>query len=73
MPRSFPETKGKSLEEMVDLFLSVAGKRTLTCPEDAVFGDQEIPHALETKDAYNIRDDDSSENEKVTEIRQGTV
>ncbi|KAJ7767239.1 general substrate transporter [Mycena metata] len=33
----FPETKGKSLEEM-----------------DAVFGDQVIPHALETKQVHNI-------------------
>ncbi|KAG8817747.1 hypothetical protein FRC17_011118, partial [Serendipita sp. 399] len=40
----FPETKGKSLEEM-----------------DEVFGDQAIPHALETKAAHNIHDDHSSE------------
>ncbi|KAJ7447131.1 general substrate transporter [Mycena galericulata] len=33
----FPETKGKSLEEM-----------------DAVFGDQVIPHALETKQMNNV-------------------
>ncbi|KAJ7153688.1 general substrate transporter [Mycena filopes] len=33
----FPETKGKSLEEM-----------------DAVFGDQVIPHALETKQVRNV-------------------
>ncbi|KAJ7157587.1 general substrate transporter [Mycena crocata] len=33
----FPETKGKSLEEM-----------------DAVFGDQVIPHALETKQVHNV-------------------
>ncbi|KAJ6459470.1 general substrate transporter [Mycena vitilis] len=39
----FPETKGKSLEEM-----------------DAVFGDQVIPHALETKQIHNM----GMENEK---------
>ncbi|KAF7331345.1 General substrate transporter [Mycena kentingensis (nom. inval.)] len=33
----FPETKGKSLEEM-----------------DVVFGDQVIPHALETKQVHNV-------------------
>lgn len=43
----FPETKGKSLEEM-----------------DAVFGDQAIPHALETKEVHNVKDDRSSD-EKV--------
>ncbi|KIM29846.1 hypothetical protein M408DRAFT_328641 [Serendipita vermifera MAFF 305830] len=43
----FPETKGKSLEEM-----------------DAVFGDQEIPHALETKAVHNVKDDHSSDKEK---------
>ncbi|KAJ7882280.1 general substrate transporter [Mycena leptocephala] len=37
----FPETKGKSLEEM-----------------DAVFGDQVIPHALETKQVHNIGAED---------------
>ncbi|KAJ6561696.1 general substrate transporter [Mycena capillaripes] len=37
----FPETKGKSLEEM-----------------DAVFGDQVIPHALETKQIHNIDAED---------------
>ncbi|KAJ7472655.1 general substrate transporter [Mycena latifolia] len=37
----FPETKGKSLEEM-----------------DAVFGDQVIPHALETKKMHNIGSED---------------
>jgi hypothetical protein len=41
---SFPETKGKSLEEM-----------------DAVFGDQAIPHALETKEIHNLKDDRSSD------------
>ncbi|KAJ7646478.1 general substrate transporter [Roridomyces roridus] len=41
----FPETKGKSLEEM-----------------DAVFGDQIIPHALETKKTHNIGEvDEKSE------------
>ena len=49
---SFPETKGKSLEEM-----------------DAVFGDQEIPHALETKQAHNLKGSSSSHEEK-GEIRQ---
>jgi hypothetical protein len=47
LSRSFPETKGKSLEEM-----------------DAVFGDQAIPHALETKEVHNVKDDRSSD-EKV--------
>ncbi|KAJ7111877.1 general substrate transporter [Mycena epipterygia] len=37
----FPETKGKSLEEM-----------------DAVFGDQVIPHALETKQMHNVVTED---------------
>ncbi|KAJ6514761.1 general substrate transporter [Mycena vulgaris] len=37
----FPETKGKSLEEM-----------------DAVFGDQVIPHALETKKMRNVSQED---------------
>ncbi|KAJ7865182.1 hypothetical protein B0H14DRAFT_2734784 [Mycena olivaceomarginata] len=37
----FPETKGKTLEEM-----------------DAVFGDQVIPHALETKRTNNIGAED---------------
>ncbi|KAF7337060.1 High-affinity glucose transporter [Mycena venus] len=37
----FPETKGKSLEEM-----------------DAVFGDQVIPHALETKQVHNVTAED---------------
>ncbi|KAG8774153.1 hypothetical protein FRC15_001536 [Serendipita sp. 397] len=46
----FPETKGKSLEEM-----------------DAVFGDQEIPHALETKEVHNVADDHSSEKGAVRE------
>ncbi|CAG7850836.1 High-affinity glucose transporter [Serendipita indica DSM 11827] len=43
----FPETKGKSLEEM-----------------DAVFGDQEIPHALETNKAHNLKESSSSQEEK---------
>ncbi|KAJ7662981.1 general substrate transporter [Mycena rosella] len=37
----FPETKGKSLEEM-----------------DVVFGDQVIPHALETKKMHNVGAED---------------
>ncbi|KAF7312738.1 General substrate transporter [Mycena indigotica] len=49
----FPETKGKSLEEM-----------------DAVFGDQEIPHALETKQMQNV---DSSDQEKMADERVSDV
>ncbi|KAJ7067446.1 general substrate transporter [Mycena amicta] len=41
----FPETKGKSLEEM-----------------DAVFGDQAIPHALETKQIQNVDSADGGVN-----------
>ncbi|KAK7006233.1 putative MFS sugar transporter [Favolaschia claudopus] len=47
----FPETKGKTLEEM-----------------DAVFGDQVIPHALETKQVHNVGTD-----EKIDEERKSTV
>jgi len=42
----FPETKGKSLEEM-----------------DAVFGDQVIPHALETKQMHNVGQEDEKDQE----------
>lgn len=51
----FPETKGKSLEEM-----------------DEVFGDQAIPHALETKVTHNVKtgSDHSSDKEKgLSQIR----
>jgi len=46
----FPETKGKSLEEM-----------------DAVFGDQVIPHALETKQVRNVGAEDPDEKQPVSE------
>ncbi|KAJ7253499.1 general substrate transporter [Mycena rebaudengoi] len=45
----FPETKGKSLEEM-----------------DAVFGDQVIPHALETKQVHNL--DHETEKDKSSDV-----
>ena len=48
----FPETKGKSLEEM-----------------DAVFGDQVIPHALETGKTTNVGEKTSSD-EKVDVVHQ---
>ncbi|KAJ7195653.1 general substrate transporter [Mycena pura] len=47
----FPETKGKSLEEM-----------------DAVFGDQVIPHALETKQVHNVGAEDPDEKQPVSEV-----
>ncbi|KAJ6620013.1 general substrate transporter [Mycena sp. CBHHK59/15] len=47
----FPETKGKSLEEM-----------------DAVFGDQVIPHALETKQTHNVGAEDEKYHGRVSDV-----
>ena len=53
----FPETKGKTLEEMVRLSLRGFVSELTVAVQDEVFGDQVIPHALDAPH-YNEKSSD---------------